>query len=302
VGGVAVRARRPSLFASASEAMTAALQWRLLLLWTAALLLPTATMALPLSGVLAAMDWSPRADELARRFDGIVFADLISLLIRSGPALAGAMMVATLLTLLLAPALAALAVTAARRPHEPLGWVALLQGAVADYGRMARLLLVMLVPLAIAGGLVTALAAEADDIAEHARLESSAHAAYLLAALLSALVLAVVHAGGEAARAHLAVDPQLRSGWRAWLRGMALLGRRPLTVMALFGVPTLAGTIAALLPLLVRIRLVGSNGALFWLAFFVTQLAVAAIGWGRAARIFALTQLLSEGQSSPSSG
>jgi hypothetical protein len=108
--------------------------------------------------------------------------------------------------------------------------------------------------------------------------------------------MGVLHAGGEAARAHLAVDAELRSGWRAWLRGMMLLGQRPLTVLGLFLVPTVAATIAAALPLLVRIRLVGSNGLIFWVAFLMTQIGVAAIGWGRAARIFALTQLLSEGQ------
>jgi hypothetical protein len=289
-----VSARGPGLFSRASESMTAALQWRLLLLWTATLLLPTAIVVMPLSGLLHALDWSPRADDLARRFDGIVFADIVGVVAKGGPAVAGATMLATLVLVLLAPWLAALAVTAARRPRESLSTVPLVQGAAADYLRMARLLLVTMVPLAAVGGISAAAFAWADRVADHAVLESRARTAYAGAAVFTVLILSILHAGNDAARAHLAVDPRLRSGWRAWLRGMTLLGRRPLAVLTLFAVPTLAGTIAAALPLLVRIRLVGSNGPLFWLAFLLTQLGVAAMGWGRAARIFALTQLLDE--------
>jgi hypothetical protein len=291
-----VRARGPGLFARASEALTAALQWRLLLLWTLVMLLPTAVLAMPLSGLLRALDFSPRAEELARRFDGIVFVDVLASLSHGRAALGGAMMLGTMLTLVSAPWLAALAVTAARKPHDTLPAVALIQGAVADYFRMTRLLVVMLVPLAFAGGLIAAAFSYADQVADHAILESRAHFAYVLAVLASALVLGTVHASGEAARAHLALDGTLRSGWRAWLRGVQLLGRRPLAVATLFVVPTVAGTIAAALPLLVRVRVVGSNGLLFWTAFVLTQLGVAAIGWGRAARIFALTQLVRDAE------
>jgi hypothetical protein len=281
------------------EALSAALQWRLLLLCTVVMLLPAAIVAMPLHGLLSALDWSPRAEELARHFDAIVFADLAASLGPGRQALRGALLLGTLVTLVSAPGLAALAVTAARRSRERLTAVTLLQGAAADYFRMARLLLVLLVPLAVAGALVTTAYSIADHVAEHAVRASRAHLAYWLASLAAIVIVGLVHASGEAARAHMAVDANLRSGWRAWLRGVALLAGRPVPVLLLFAIPTVVAAIAAALPLLVRIRIPASNGVLFCIGFVITQLAIAAIGWGRAARIFALTQLLRDADRDP---
>jgi hypothetical protein len=48
--------------------------------------------------------------------------------------------------------------------------------------------------------------------------------------------------------------------------------------------------VAALLALM-RLRVAPASGGAFWLAVVLTQLVAAAIGWGRAGRLFALTEL-----------
>jgi hypothetical protein len=50
----------------------------------------------------------------------------------------------------------------------------------------------------------------------------------------------------------------------------------------------MAGSIVAIAFLLVRIRVPGATAGGFVIAFLLTQAAVAAIGWGRALRLFAL--------------
>ena len=274
------------------EALSGALQWRLLIGWTLLMLLPTAVMAMPLWRMLGSLlDASPRAAEAARRFDVLVLEDVMVGFAHGGAAVAGAATMATILALLLSPLGAALAVTAARQPARTLGWVALLQGAIAGYGRMFRMMLVSLVPLGVVGGIGAAASALAHKRAETAILESQADRASQVATLLTVVVFVLIHATVEAGRAQLAADESLRSAWRAWIRGLRLTLRQPLAVLGRYVGATLVSLLVASVLLLLRLRIVGGNGATFWLGFLVTQLAVAAIGWGRASRLFALTAL-----------
>jgi hypothetical protein len=96
----------------------------------------------------------------------------------------------------------------------------------------------------------------------------------------------------EAGRAELAADERLRSAWRAWIRGVRLTLRQPLPVLGRYIGATLVSLLVASVLLLIRLRLVGGSSGGFWLGFVVTQLAVAALGWGRASRLFALTTLI----------
>jgi hypothetical protein len=282
-----VKARK-STFATVSEAMTASLQWRLLGLWTATLLLPTAVVALPIRRLLSPLEWSPRATELAQRFDAMIMGDLIFGMRRGGGiALSGSLAAAMLLMLVLTPWLAGIVLTAAQRPTEPPSLLALARGAIGWYGRMARLLLVSLVPLGACVTGMSALLSAATKLGDHTVRESNADALRWTAIAIATLMFAVVQASLEAARAELAVDERLRSGWRAWLRGLQRLGRQPLAVLALYAVPTLASLVVA--ALLVRVRIAAST--LPPLGFVLTQLVAGAIGWGRAGRLFALTAL-----------
>ncbi|HEX4459769.1 MAG TPA: hypothetical protein VIA18_17445 [Polyangia bacterium] len=276
------------------QALSAAAQWRLLLVWTLGLLVPTVVAALPIWRLLAVrFDPSPRAADIARHFDMLAFEDVIPAFGRSAAPIMGGILAAALVFALVQPLLAGVTLAAARQPFEPLRTRTLLERGMAFYGRMFRLMLVSFVVL---GGFIGAIGggvgAITGKIAKHAVLESTADRMGHLANAITLIVFILVHATIEAARAHLAADDQRRSAWRAWWAGVRLLAHRPGQVLGLYLGPTVVSLVVAFVLLAIRIRLVGSNAILFLLAFIVTQLAVAAIGWGRAARLFALTDLM----------
>jgi hypothetical protein len=275
------------------EALTGALQWRLLVVWIVGLLLPTAVVAMPLWRTIGSVfDFSPHAAEIARRFDLLAIEDLGVVLGRNAASVSGAMTASMLLmTLALAPLLAGVTLTAAGA-RQPLGLVALLQGGVAWYFRMLRLSLVSLVPLGVlVGGLSAAGFALAKKHAEKALTQTSAESGTTWAMVLTLVVFVLVHATVEAARAQYLADERLRSGWRAWVRGVRQLLRRPVAVVALYAGPSLLGLVAAALLLLVRVRISAASFGGFLVGFVLVQLAVAAVGWGRASRLFALSAL-----------
>ena len=83
----------------------AAAQWRLLLLWTLGMLLPTALVALPVWRALTGQfDYSAHASEIAARLDMSTMVEVLKPLMKnSGDLLTGATIAGTLLALLLAP-------------------------------------------------------------------------------------------------------------------------------------------------------------------------------------------------------
>lgn len=271
------------------RALTRMLQWRLLLVWLLALLLPALAVYLPLSALLGRLlDWSPRADEIARRFDMLAFEDMGYASFRAAAPVGGALLLASILAMALSPLLAGMMVTAARHTDRPLRFVALLAGALSWYGRMFRLWLVSLIPLAAVGALAAGGFTLATKISERVLLESQADHAQLAAALVAAVLFVLVHATIEAGRAQLASNDQLRSGWHAWALGVRHTVRRPLAVLGLYLGTTLLAWLIAAAFLAGRIRIAGSSLPPLACAFLVTQLGVAAIGWGRAARLAAL--------------
>jgi hypothetical protein len=284
------------------RALARMLQWRLLLVWVLALLLPTLAVYLPVSALLGRLlEWSPRADQIARRFDMLAFEDIGYAAVRSMAPVGGALLLGSILTVLLSPLLAGMMVTAAGPGDRPLRLLALLTGALSWYWRMLRLWLVSLVPLAAVAGLAAGAFKLASRRAETALLESQADRAQLLALIAVITLFVLVHATIEAGRAQLASDERLRSGWRAWLRGVRHTVRRPLAVLGSYlGATVLAWLLAAVL-LVVRIRIPATSLPLLWCAFLVTQLGVAVIGWGRAARLAALIAV-SQRPGSPPAG
>ena len=273
-----------------NAAMQRAMQWRLLAAWLIAMLLPTLVVWLPLSALLSSvLDYSPRAQELARHFDAIMVEDVGMAFARGGIAVGGAATLAGILTMLLAPLYAGMVATVARDDGgAPLGFVALVAGALGWYWRMFRVALVALVPFGVVGMVAAIAFKAAGKHAEAATTHMQAEHAQLVATIVVALLGLVAHATIEAARAHLIVDAQLRSAWRAWFRGLKQL-RRPLPLFARSLLPTAIGFAVAFVLLLLRVRIPGYNVALFVVGFVFTQAAIAAIGWSRAARLLALS-------------
>ncbi|KQW88465.1 hypothetical protein ASC94_23895 [Massilia sp. Root418] len=276
------------------RATRAALQWRLLALWTIALLLPTLALALPFwSHFSAAFDHSVHAAELAQRLDLSNIADLMAEQGRNPLALKLGAGTALLVTLLLSPLLTGAVATAARFGGTPV-LRELLAGAVAEYPRMLRMLLWAAVPLGAALGLGSAaqhLAGSGADTAitpaDGQYLRGTADA---IAALLLALALATLDAG----RAVLAADRRRRSAVVAWWHGLRLLARHPGAMLGSYAAISLIGLAAAAALGLARVHLPHVGVVGFAFALLLTQTIAVLLAWMRSARLFALIGIINK--------
>ncbi|OYU45473.1 MAG: hypothetical protein CFE44_07280 [Burkholderiales bacterium PBB4] len=277
--------------AIARHALSVALQWRLLLLWTAAMLLPAALMAWPFWATLSGqLDKSIYAAQWAQQLDAIAIADLGAKLMDNAPALMTGGVSALLLTVLLTPLLNGAVVAAARAP-EPLHWVALLQKGLQQYGRMLRIWIWGVLLLVAAGASANGLFHLAGDYADKVILESDAKLAGRAALAASALLMLLVHLTLEAGRAQLAVYPGRTSAIKAWWRGCKTLKSHWLSMLGFYLGLTLVGLLGALALTALRIAL-PQLGA-FWLLVGVVlaQAGITAIGGMRIARLTALVDI-----------
>lgn len=273
------------------QAGRAALQWRLMLLWLAAVLLPTAILALPFWHALApALSYSERGPELARALDMLAITDLFSEARRNAVALQASGLAALAMTLLLSPFLTGAIVTAGRAPHTAT-LRELVAGGVAEYPRMFRMLLWAVVPLGLALAIGGSLTDAASDYAATAVREADA-APWDMAATIAALVLlALANLTLDAGRAQLAIDRRRTSAVKAWWWGVKLLLRRPGAVLGCYAALSVAGLLLAGLLAVARLQVAGSNGLLLVAAFVLAQLIALAVAWMRTARLFALMSL-----------
>lgn len=273
------------------RAPAAALQWRLLLLWLAVLLLPTAILAVPLWRALAELlDHSVHASAWAQQFDGLMFDDTLMALAEHGGWLGGASLLSLVLALLLGPFLAGMTV-AAGRAGRVLGFGQLLQSGVIEYGRMFRVLLWSLLPYAVAIGLASIMFGVAHKHADQAVLEGDAERYQHIALWVLAVLLVLAQAVVESARAAFIVDAGLRSATRALGRGFMQLLRRPLgTLLSYLVIGAIGYGIAAAFGVW-RVHTTAVGTGSFLLALVLSELAVLAIGWTRIARLFALAEV-----------
>jgi hypothetical protein len=280
-------------------ALAASLQWRLLALWTGLLLVPTALATIPLWRTLAALlGHSVHAPELARSLDLMALTDVGVQVAGRRDMLTGVAFLTFLATVLISPLATALTATATRA-SRPLGFVELWRGSLGDYGRMLRMLLVGLIPLFVVAFTLMICGGALKQVGEKATLESQMRSMGMAVALICLVVFVVAHASLEAGRAVLAVDLRERSGLRAWVRGIKLVTRHPLQVLALYLGVSLVSLLATSVLAALRARVVPVGFFGFWLALALAQLLVGAIGWGRAARLFALVALVRATQPPP---
>jgi hypothetical protein len=273
------------------RAARCALQWRLLVLWTGVLLLPAIVAALPVWQLLSAnLDHSVHAATLAARLDMIAIADIGGAISRAGSVISNGGLVALVLTLLLSPLLSGMTIAAARAPQQ-LGFAGLVAGGVLEYGRLLRMMVWAVIPLALAGALGGVAMKAAEKYGEQAILEADASNASLAATIVAALLFLLADATLDCGRATLAIDRRRKSAVRAWWDGLKLLNRRPLAMLgAWFGITVLGMVVAGLLGIArINVPPLGPGG--FLVAFALTQLAVAAIGWMRSARLVALMEV-----------
>lgn len=272
------------------RAMRRPLQWRLLLLspvvlWAAAL----ATL-IPLLGFLGGLfDHSTRWRELTASLDSAALAGLVKAMMT--PAAAGipaGIETSLLLAALVAPFLAGAALVAAEdRPK----FRALLSGAAGYYGRMLRLQIAALLPLAVAAILASLAMAWASAVSDRATSEAATHTSYRLALLIAALAVFLAQLVADAGRARLAVELHRRSALFALGAGIKLVVKRPLEALAVGLSATLASLVAAAVLLVIRQQITQSGVVSLLLAFVIAQIAVAAVAWGHAARLCGLVEI-----------
>jgi hypothetical protein len=268
-----------------------ALQWRLMTLWLAALLIPTALTVAPFWRVLSkSLDNTVNVTDLAQRLDFNSFIDLQNAAVASGLAIASGGIAGIIVTLLLSPFLSGVVITAAKS-SERLNFGQLICGGGAEYGRLLRLLLWAIVPLGVAFGLGTGAMHLADKFAEKTILESSADLASHAALAVMVLLFFIADATIDAGRAQFALSSKKRSAIKAWWRGLKLVCKKPVTSLGLYFVLTLIGLILAAVLGVVRINMPQVSVGGFVAALLITQLMVAATAWMRGARLFSMVQL-----------
>lgn len=269
----------------------AAMQWRLLLLWTAWMLIPTAIVALPAWQLLGeSLDYSVHADALARQLDMTALADLMAVYEKNSTALTLFGGMALIATLLISPLLSGMVLAAARAPVTP-GFGALTRGALEVYPRMLRMLVWAVAPLGVALLLGEAAVDAANDYGARAIVAADADLAFWAATAVAALLFVLAHASVDAGRAAMAIAPSRRSAVKAWWSGCLMLARRPFATLGVYLFITGVGLGLATLLGLARLNLSGASLAGFVGALALTQLMVGVIGAMRIARLFALTEL-----------
>lgn len=280
--------KTPVAAGSLAFACRHALQWRLLLLWTLMLTLPTLIVTLPIWTVMhEAFDYSVYADQIAARFEIMAMGDFVSILQQKSPLVNLAGLAAIICTVLLSPFLTGMAITALRA-EKAAGFAALIEGGVKEYGRMLRLLIVGLIPIGLAGAAVAGMHKAISKYSDKAILESETDVAFYFFLALALLLLVIAHASVDAGRAQFALDTHRRSAFKAWWAGIKMVFTRPLTSLGFYLGISLLGLalVAGLIWLRINVPHVELGGFLF--ALLVMQLMMAVVAWMRNARLFAL--------------
>lgn len=278
-------------FGALWSGMRAAVQWRLLLLWLLIMLIPATLVALPLWSMLGGLlNTSVHAPAWAQHFDDLMFSDVIFNLSDHPQWLLTSLGIAQAVTLLLSPFLAGM-IVGSGRAGRVLGFGALLQSGVVEYGRQFRLKLWSLVPYAVVLAVLLAGSHMVDKHAEQAVLESQADRAMSVLHWLLLIVFVLAQSIVESARAAFIADTSLRSATRALWRGVRQLFRRPVMTLVFYLVVTVVGLVLAAVFGMLRIQVTPIGFFGFVLALLLSQLVVLAVGWMRTARLFALANV-----------
>lgn len=258
---------------------------QLLLAWVLMLLLPSLVAALPTAvWLLAQFGHSPRAGAIAHGLDPLLAADALQAPGNDLLLLGGISVFSLLFAAALSPWLSGMIVAQIRTVYR-MSMGGVLRAGLGEYPRMLRMLLWSLALMALAAALGLALA----WLAGAGRSGDGPPARAWL--LLPALLVALVHVTVEAARGWLGADLALRSVVEAWKRGVRLLLRRPGATLTVYLGTSVVGYGLAWVFLQLR-RLVDASDWSGWLiAFVLTQLVVAALAWGRSARLHGLADL-----------
>ena len=193
------RSSRRGGLGAALAALKTSLQWRILLLWILATLVPTLLVTTPMwSALQGQFAYSPHAAEVAAGKNlPLLIQGFDKIVDQAGPLFTG-LTAGGLLMLLVSPWLTGM-VVASLRARRGLGLGELVHGGLAEYWRMLRMMLWSLIPLGLAlmvGGAVTgAAASNADEAVLASEVESAARIGLIVAGIVFVLAHASVEAG-----------------------------------------------------------------------------------------------------------
>lgn len=267
--------------------------WRLMLLaWLTGLLAAT-FMARPVFGLFnSALGHNPDAGRMVSSQNIAPIIDGVMTLgdgggshgmMEIGQGLALSLTLAAVLT----PWLTGMLV-ASLREGRALRFGELWAGGWREYGRQFRLLLVALIPFAVTG-VIAALAGVWARHGDDTRiLQSVGEQRNTIVMWIVGIVWLLAWSSVESARAAFAADPGLRSAFRAWLRGLKLMLRRPLSVLLIVIATVVVGGGLTMLLQQPAMRNAAASAGLIW---GLAQLAVLALWWTRIARLSALTAI-----------
>ena len=289
------RSSRRGGLGAALAALKSSLQWRIVLLWILATLVPTLLVATPLWLALQEQfSHSPFAGEIAAGKNlPLLFQGFGKVGEQGGGWLFTGLASGGVLMLQVSPWLTGM-VVASLRARRRLGLGELVHGGLAEYWRMLRMMLWSLLPLGLAlmvGGGVSGAMAKG---VEGAVLASDVESASRTGMIVMLVVFVLAHATVEAGRGWLGADTGLRSVVKAWWRGLKLLLRRPLATLLVYVVAGIAGYGLALLFAWLRFKVDGVGSSAFILSFLCGQAIVAALAWGRIARLYGMADLAAD--------
>lgn len=268
---------------------------QLLLAWLLMVWLPAAVVALPaVLWLYLNVGHSPQAASIAADTSGDFLFQALTAMRGEEALLAAGAGFGLLLAVLLSPWLTGMIVAQIRTVYRlRLGGV--IRAGLGEYLRMLRMLVWSLLLMAVAAALGVAAMLGIEWMVQNSATAVPVSDQPLALAdagwFLPLLFVMLVHVTMEAGRGWLGADLALRSVVEAWHRGLRLLLRRPGATMIVYLGTTLVGHGLALGFLRLR-TLVEVDGWPGWLlAFACTQLMVAALAWGRSARLHGLADL-----------
>lgn len=210
--------------------------WRLILLAWLAGLATAALAAMPVVMLFnQALGHYPDAARVVAGQDAATIIESVMTLPDGGAMrgianIAEGMATALFLAALLIPWLTGMLV-ASLREGRALGFGELWAGGWREYGRQLRLLLVSLIPWIVVGIVAALASAWARQGADTRILQSVGDQRQTVMLWIVGIASLLAWISIECARAAFAADPALRSAFRAWLRGLGLMAKRPLAVL-----------------------------------------------------------------------
>jgi hypothetical protein len=272
-------------------ALQRALQWRLLLWWVLLTLLPALALLLPVWNTLSSqLDHTLHSAEWAQHWDFMMMLDLATVMYRGQDVFAGSGRTAVLLLLVMIPLLNGLFI-ANSRSTAPMTMGELLREGLRYYWPMFRMMLIALIPLAIALVVIRLSNKGVSHYSEGAILQSDVDHVKWAAQALSLIVFALANASVDAGRASLALEPTRRSAFKAWWRGLKLVLRHPLRSVVLYLGITALAAVALMIALGLRVELSNASFIGLLLGLLIAQIMAAIIAWMHYARLFGMAEL-----------